>query len=91
MINDSSGARVALASSSYAADLGLMSCNKTWPSTPEIALQPSAALAYGFYRVQCIQHIQILRRESCEGDDDGDDEENEDKKCSQGSTAFMVE
>lgn len=34
--SDSSGARVALASSSYAADLGLMSCNKTWPSTPEI-------------------------------------------------------
>lgn len=36
VINDSSAARDALASSSYAADLGLMSCNKTWPSTPEI-------------------------------------------------------
>lgn len=36
VINDSSAARDALASSSYPADLGLMSCNKTWPSTPEI-------------------------------------------------------
>ena len=36
VINDSSAARDALASSSYVADLGLMSCNKTWPSTPEI-------------------------------------------------------
>lgn len=36
VINDSSAARDALASSSYAADLGLMSSNKTWPSTPEI-------------------------------------------------------
>ena len=36
VINDSRAARDALASSSYAADLGLMSCNKTWPSTPEI-------------------------------------------------------
>lgn len=36
VMNDSSAARDALASSSYAADLGLMSCNKTWPSTPEI-------------------------------------------------------
>lgn len=26
-----------------------------------------------------------------EGDDEGDGEENEDKKCSQGSTAFTVE
>ena len=36
MINDSSAAQDSLASSSYVADLGLMSCNKTWPSTPEI-------------------------------------------------------
>lgn len=36
VINDSSAAPDALASSSYVADLGLMSCNKTWPSTPEI-------------------------------------------------------
>lgn len=42
VINDSSAARDDLASSSYAADLGLMSCNKTQPSTPEIG--PLAAM-----------------------------------------------
>lgn len=71
-----------------------MSCNKTWPSTPEIsplagcnALQPSAALAYCFYRVQRIQHIQILHHRDCEGDDEGNDGDDEDKKCRQRSMA----
>lgn len=36
VINDSSALRDTFASSSHVADLELMSCNKTWPSTPEI-------------------------------------------------------
>lgn len=94
VINDSSAARGALASSSYAADLGLMSCNKTWPSTPEIgplAVMLSSSLPHqhtAFIEYSTSNTYKYCASGTVGEDDEVDDEDDdEDKERSQGSMA----